>query len=595
MSGGTNQIDLTRYIDSPENLTLSGFGPTDEIGIDYFSHNTYTVVTSVTYTSESANSGILSLFDGTTLLGSIVLEGNYSTATFDDFNGAITVTEPPPPGEAVTLNPATISTTITTPINTYGLVGTYGATPELVGAALFGAPGTNFTVQNKTLIESDTSNSFAAGIVLAAAGTIQNTGTIIGANGIDIFDAGNTSGAYAENTSTIHATLGTGVYLQASGTALNTGIITAAATGENLAGGGYAYNSGTISAATGIALRGGTGNYAYNSGLISSTGDGILLAAPGYVSNTGIIVASGDGIHLTVNASAYNSGTIIAGTGVVLGAGGTFTDHGTITALTGDAISFATGAANLLIIDAAAQFINPVNVGGGKLELQATPKTTGIFAAGQFTNFTTIAIDKAATWDITGATTLATTIINNGTIKESTTDTLTLTGALEGAGLLKLGKKPLTLDGPVAATQKIIFSGTNETLNLGAPSAFAGTIESFALGDTIDLTDIARSAITKSHFAGGVLTLTEASGKIKMTFASPASFGTEKLTLFKDGAGTGIKLNAAAALPAVSPWYGAALPAARPSYASAPTAGPLKLTPSWSTLSPLLPAATFNS
>jgi hypothetical protein len=592
MTGGTNDISMRRTSGNPENVTLSGFAPTDEINLQLGSNN-YTG-SSVTYMNDGANLGVLDVYNGGSLLGSIVLEGDYSTATFDDFNGIITVTEPPPT-EAVTLNPATISPTITTPINTYGLVGTYGGTPEPIGAALFGAPGTNFTIQNKTLIESDSSNSFAAGIVLTDSGTITNTGTIIGANGIDIFDAGNTSGAYVENTNFIDATLATGIYLQANGSALNTGFLKATTTGENLAGGGYAYNSGTITAATGIALRGGTGNYAYNSGLISTNGDGILLAAPGYVSNTGTIIAGGDGIHLTTSASAYNSGTIIAATGIALDAGGTVTDHGTITALTGDAISFATGAANLLIIDAAAKFTNPVNGGGGELELQATPKTTGIFAAGQFTNFTTIAIDKAATWDITGATTLATTIINNGTIKESATDTLTLTGALEGTGLVKLGKKTLTLDGPVATTQKIAFSGTSETLNLGDPSAFAATINSFALGDTIDLTGIARTSITKSHFAGGVLTLTEATGKIKMTFASPKNFGTETLTLFKDGAGTGIRLAAVAAFPAANPWYGAALPAATSSYASVATPGPLTPTPSWSTLSQLIPTATFNS
>jgi hypothetical protein len=51
-------------------------------------------------------------------------------------------------------------------------------------------------------------------------------------------------------------------------------------------------------------------------------------------------------------------------------------------------------------------------------------------------------------------------------------------------------------------------------------------------------------------FVSGVLTLTEATGKINITFANPSQFGADHLALFTDGTGTGITLSSAAAVGA---------------------------------------------
>jgi hypothetical protein len=112
----------------------------------------------------------------------------------------------------------------------------------------------------------------------------------------------------------------------------------------------------------------------------------------------------------------------------------------------------------------------------------------------------------------------------------------------------------------VAATQKLEFTGTGETLAVGDAQHFEAKIEKFKLGDTIDLTGVARGAITGTHFAKGVLTLDEAAGSLTLTFASPDSFGKDVFVLTAEGAGTAITLAKPALLAPATAATGSALP-----------------------------------
>jgi hypothetical protein len=198
-----------------------------------------------------------------------------------------------------------------------------------------------------------------------------------------------------------------------------------------------------------------------------------------------------------------------------------------------------------MIITPAAKLTGAVRGGGGTLELAAQSGKTGIFSAAElasFTNFATIEIGAKAVWDLSGAVTTALALVNDGKIAEAKSDTLTIDGAVSGAGTIDVSAAPLTLNGGVGSGQQIVFSGTGETLVLGDAAAIAGKIEGFALGDTIDLSGVASSAIQGTHFAGGVLTLDATGGDIKLTFASPAGFGSDIFDLAADGHGTMITL-----------------------------------------------------
>jgi hypothetical protein len=445
---------------------------------------------------------------------------------------------------------------------------------------------THGQVYNSGVINADGttfSNAYgtyaATGVFLREGGSATNaaTGTIIGGVGIDAW----AYASYADNAGTI--TAGTiGVVLQTGGTVKNAGLITAGETGIDVKSGGTVSNTGTI-LATGFAdgiYIGGTTASAYNgkTGFISAD-TGILLFAPGDVTNAGSIESTfGNGIFLfdggTVTNSGFisetdplfgggvgivlNDGGVIDNTGTVYGAGvgidvsqgGTIIDSGSIASGFRYAIFFYAGSAaeSRLILSPTAHFTGTVQLNGGALNLAADGKKIGTFAPEnlQILNAGSITIDSGAIWDIAGTFTNGSTgiLVNDGTIKESAHDLIDFNGPITGTGVIELSKETLTFNGAVASTQKISFSGTGEDLALGDAAKFAAKIEQFALGDTIDLTSIALSAITATHFASGVLTLDEGAAKLEFTFANPATFGTDIFALSATGQGTAITLAA---------------------------------------------------
>jgi hypothetical protein len=454
-----------------------------------------------------------------------------------------------------------------------------------------GAATNAVTISNTGLIEATKSfgsapisNRSDAGIEAAGAAAVSNAAT-----------------------GTIAAPDGFGIYLEAIGSIRNAGEITADIEGLYIKGaGGYGYNSGQIFAQIGMAL--GQGGELDNQGTISVSLNGMfcykggnfvnggtIAAAGTYIGAAGIVLqAGGEGVNAGQISGAFgvisngfaavtntsagtitgtgsggiyagllfnigggylrNSGTIIgATTGIAAAGGGAVTvDNSGVIIGGAYAVSFAAGYADRLIIDAASTITGAIYGGEGMLEFAADGTAVGTFSTAlqtQFADFAAIQIDPGAIWDFSNTFTFAaaTTLRNDGTIRESAHDTLSIDAALTGTGAVDLSRQGLTLNGGVASGQKIAFSGTNESLALGDPKAFHAKIEKFRLGDTIDLTSIALSAITATYFVDNVLTIDEGAARLKFTFANPSAFGDDTFALTAAGAGTAVTLSPAAA------------------------------------------------
>ena len=258
------------------------------------------------------------------------------------------------------------------------------------GSAQFGvtlpAGGVVSNIGTEALIEGSRYGIRAA----AAAATVSNSGTILGASSAN----------------------GGGVGLYAGGTVTNTGTI--------IGSGGNAY---------GVYVGGGLGTV-INSGTIIGGGFGVGIRG-GAVSNSGGIFGGFNGVLLGHGGTAINTGTIDGRTGdgvYVSNAAGTVTNAGTIGG-GGDAVRFAGAFADRVILDPGAVFQGKVVGGSGSNVLELATGTTA--ATGtlsgfptSFTGFGTITIDAGAAWQFDSSDT-----IGSGML-------LTDAGTLGNAGLI---------------------------------------------------------------------------------------------------------------------------------------------------------------
>lgn len=336
------------------------------------------------------------------------------------------------------------------------------------GASVYGAPGGPATVVN--------------------AGTIRNSGT---ADGVKLDGGGNVTNQAGGTISGFYA--GVGVY-NAAGTLINAGRITATGSGS----------------------------------------DGVFLQKGGVVINlTGGIIT---------DPFASNYGAVdVPGASTVMNAG-------TISGVT-TAVEFYTGYAARLIVEPGAVF-NGLVVGGNLsgtastsyLEL-ASGATTGTLAGlgVQFVNFGRVALDAGASWSLTSATVVAGQTIT-AHAGSAVTDTGALynygvvaldpstlnVGSLLGSGVALLGTgSTLDLQATLASLGTIAFAGSAE-LVLAVPTLVAGSMQSFAAGDTIDLAGVDPTSVS---YASGRLYFSSG-GSILLNLASA---GTPRAT--PDGAG----------------------------------------------------------
>jgi hypothetical protein len=261
------------------------------------------------------------------------------------------------------------------------------------------------------------------------------------------------------------------------------------------------------------------------------------------ITGAGTLEIIGGKHYTTANKLTINAGGVLDVASATLKAGG---------------VDFLTGSASRLILNAQSDIVGSFTAGGGTLEVAADGTKIAKLSANildQLSDFGVVTVSSGAILEFTTAAVFGATthLENSGTMTESSTGQLTIDGSLTGAGTIDISQLPLTLNGAVGAGQNIAFSGTSEVLDLGSPNNFSGTVTNFAAGDTIDLTSVPLGSITAMTFVSGVLTLTEATGKIDITFASPSQFGADHLALFSDGPGTGITLSSAAAAGAAEP------------------------------------------
>ncbi|MBS0641351.1 MAG: Hint domain-containing protein [Proteobacteria bacterium] len=144
------------------------------------------------------------------------------------------------------------------------------------------------------------------------------------------------------------------------------------------------------------------------------------------------------------------------------------------------------------------------------LELAANSSSGTLTGLGsQFINFGQVLVDAGAVWTLGGTNSLAagTTLENDGTLtvlngsfdSDGTVqndgliviDPSTLTvGALIGTGTIEIAaSSTLIVEGTVSAGETIIFTGLNGWLSL-QPYQFAGLIDGFVAGETIDLAGV---------------------------------------------------------------------------------------------------------
>ncbi|MDB5401974.1 MAG: outer membrane protein, partial [Rhodopila sp.] len=318
-----------------------------------------------------------------------------------------------------------------------------------------------------------------AGVVLLAGGgvTNQSTGTISGASAI-----------YAEGALTV----------------VNAGSI-AGYGGIILTAGGYITNqtSGTINAGVGV--------YGKRTA-VTVVNDGAILG--------GTATSFTGGIALVAGGSVTNGsdGTIVGYDGVYGGnsAGLTVVNAGTITG-TAAAVQFKAGYADRVVVDPGAIFTGTVDGGNttgatavSTLELAAGKSTGTLSGIGtQFINFAQTTIDAGAYWTLTGANTFAagTTLTNAGTLSLLNT-TLSDAGLVVNNGTIEIDPSTFTLNdltgtgsvlidggstldvlGTVTAGETIVFGSGSNLLGVN-PTAFAGQIDGFTAGDTIELTGV---------------------------------------------------------------------------------------------------------
>jgi hypothetical protein len=406
-----------------------------------------------------------------------------------------------------------------------------GSVTNLTGGAIVGYGGVFASYVAATVVNAGSIVAYYfAGVDLFAGGSVTNQsgGSIVGYDGIY------GSGALTVvNAGSITATggHGGGVILGAGGNVTNQA--SAAIGGYNGIVGNHlpatVVNAGTVVAygayGLGIALRDGGSVTNQSGGTISGYAGIYARGAPLTVVNAGSIVGNttnlyGTGVVLLAGGGITNqSGGYIKGNSGVYGGkydALTVVNAGTITG-TYASVQFTAGYADQVVFYPGAVFTGLVDGGntiGGTavstLELAGGATVGTLSGVGtQFVDFVQTTIDAGASWILGGGnyfaagttlvnagtlTVLDTTlsdaglVINNGTIliDPSTMNLTDLTGT--GTVVIDSGS---TLDvlGSVTTGETIVFGTGSDLLGVN-PTAFAGQIDGFAFGGTIELTGV---------------------------------------------------------------------------------------------------------
>ena len=153
-----------------------------------------------------------------------------------------------------------------------------------------------------------------------------------------------------------------------------------------------------------------------------------------------------------------------------------------------------------------------------------------------------------------GGTAVISAVNNTGTLMVASAGTLTLAGAVTGAGVARIGGG--TLYAKSKFTENVTFAGTTGVLELGVSTTYTGAVTGLSKTGTdwLDLADIGfTSGVTKATYSGttasGTLTVTDGThvAHIKLL----GNFTTSTFTASSDGHG-GTKVVDPAALGSTS-------------------------------------------
>jgi hypothetical protein len=275
----------------------------------------------------------------------------------------------------------------------------------------------------------------------------------------------------------------------------------------------------------------------------SLTNNGAINAGAGAIGSIGR--GGGTGLYVKMAATLTNNGSIKGGTGGNGSAGaggaggvgahllaGTLTNTGSITGGVGGAGSTVGGQGGAGAILDGGTLITSGTLSGGA---GGTGPTNG--AAGHAVQFGTVAstlvVDPGAVF--------------NGPVaaNASVNDVLELSGAQQGGTAITLGTQFTNFSTLAFA------SGASGTVDATKAALIAHTlaIDGFGLGDTLDITNLAKSGTAQSfNSTTDVLTLTHGASVITLDFNSSVS--GDKFVLTANGVGTDVTLVSGAAATA---------------------------------------------
>ena len=395
--------------------------------------------------------------------------------------------------------------------------------------------GTSFTGFGNVTVDAGASWNLA-GSATIASGVLTNSGTV----------SGNTTlGSGTSLVNTAGARFAATAVGKAGGVSIvNAGAITGAYYGVQLAGGSVTNLAGGTISNNDAVLIGTASGTVTNSGSIGARYFGVRLSSGGIVTNT-----AGGTISGSLAVSAYGgAGSTVMNAGVI---------NGSLNGTAATAVQLGSGTSRL-IVKAGAVFTGAVLGGGANSTLELSTGGGTLSGLGtQFTGFGAIQVDSGTQWTLTGANTVASSsvitnsgslailgatltggggLVNNGSILIDPSSVMV--SSLSGTGSVTIDAgSSLTVSGAVGSGETIVFSGTGAVLDLGTPSAMAGTIAGFAQGDTIDLASLAFAAggTVALNSATDVLTIVESGTTVTEQLAG--NFTGKYFKLASDGGG----------------------------------------------------------
>jgi hypothetical protein len=554
-------------------VTATNFGAIDGtggVGVYLVSSSDRLVVepgSSVIGMIKSTNAATLELAGGTgtvTGLGGVGTLSGASSGTFSGL-GSLVIDA----GADWTLAGASTVAATGHGVANYGTLGVDG-TLTLIGA-LTNEPGSRVVVDADAVVTGGSLQGAGGTLELAGgSGTISalgGTGTLSGgASAVFTGFASYAIDAGASWTLPGKATLAAGESLTVGGTLVLTG---------GLADQGALSNAGVIDVTgTGPLTLAASGVVVTNAGTLEAGGAATLVIAGGAaVANAGGTLLAQSGTHLELEDDKITGGVVgSTGTGVayINVAGGELDGTAAAVGLTGVVqinpgsnetvvgtlanagmldLSAGTSTADLIIGAAGASLtgggqVNLTSAAGNRIYGAAAGDTltnvsnrivgAGLLGAGKLTlvndaggsivgnqslaltiNTGTVAIMNAGVIENfgSGGTAVMSPVVNSGTLIADTTGTLTLAGAVSGAGIAQINGG--TLYAKSAFSENVAFMGTTGVLELARSNGYAGVISGLngAGTNSLDLLDIAFSASTKATYSGsttaGVLTVTD--------------------------------------------------------------------------------------